>query len=149
MFKKLLNNFLEPTKNEPPTLNEEGMLSLMAIFIRIAKLDGHFDEDERSKIKTFLKRRYNVSNANLDGIIASASSLESELNDNVQLTKKIKDNIPFQDRYDLLKEAWQLIMADGKRSYEEDSFMRLFSKLIGVSDKDNAIARKDILKLNE
>ena len=40
-------------------------------------------------------------------------------------------------------------MADGKRTYEEDGFMRLFCNLLGLSDKDNALARQFISKKQE
>ena len=35
------------------------------------------------------------------------------------------------------------------KSYEEESYMRLLCKLLGLSDKDNALARKEILKSDE
>ena len=34
------------------------MLALTAIFIRIAKLDGSFDINEREKIKELVKKRF-------------------------------------------------------------------------------------------
>ena len=126
--------------------HETGMLSLTAIFIRIAKLDGVFDKEELQEIRNFLNKRYDLLEQDIDDIISEAINLENNLNDNVQLTKKIKDTIAFEDRFGLLQDAWRLIIADGKRSYQEDSFMRLLCSLLGLSDKDNAIARKNILK---
>ena len=97
------------------------------------------------EIRNFLNKRYDLLEHDIDAIISEAINLENDLNDNVQLTKKIKDTIAFEDRFALLQDAWKLIIADGKRSYQEDSFMRLFCSLLGLSDKDNAIARKNIL----
>ena len=133
------------SNNDSDNIQETGMLSLTAIFIRIAKLDGVFDSEELEVIRTFLKKRYNLLEKDVDNIILEATELESSLNDNVQLTKKIKDTIDFEERFELLQDAWRLIIADGERSYEEDSFMRLFCGLLGLSDKDNAIARKNVL----
>ena len=144
MFKKFFNSLLINNEN-PGFIHETGALSLAAIFIRIAKVDGVFDKEELDEIRTFLKKRYNLLEKDIDNIMSEATELESSLNDNVQLTKKIKDTIAFEDRFGLLQDAWRLIIADGKRSYEEDSFMRLFCSLLGLSDKDNAIARKNIL----
>ena len=145
MFKEFFNNLLITDKNDVGENHETGMLSLTAIFIRIAKLDGVFDKEELQEIRNFLNKRYNLLEKDIDDIISEAINLEKDLNDNVQLTKKIKDTIAFEDRFFLLQDAWRLIMADGERSYEEDSFMRLFCSLLGLSDKDNAIARKNIL----
>ncbi|MAK10008.1 MAG: hypothetical protein CML36_05970 [Rhodobacteraceae bacterium] len=145
MFKEFFNSLMINSNNDSDNIQETGMLSLTAIFIRIAKLDGVFDSEELEVIRTFLKKRYNLVEQDIDNIISEASKLESNLNDNVQLTKKIKNTIDFEDRFDLLQDAWRLIIADGKRSYQEDSFMRLFCGLLGLSDKDNAIARKNII----
>ena len=145
----MLNGFfkrlLVTDNNGSCDIHETGMLSLTAIFIRIAKLDGVFDKEERQEIRFFLKKRYNLPPQDIDNIISEATKLESALNDNVQLTKRIKDTVDFEDRFDLLEDAWRLIIADGERTYQEDSFMRLFCSLLGLSDKDNAIARKNIL----
>jgi len=145
MFKDFFNSVLITNKNVVSKNHETEMLSLTAIFIRIAKLDGVFDKEELQEIRNFLNKRYNLLEQDIDDIISEATNLENDLNDNVQLTKKIKDTIAFEDRFGLLQDAWRLIIADGKRSYEEDSFMRLFCSLLGLSDKDNAIARKNIL----
>ena len=145
MFKEFFNSLLITNKKDLGKNHETGMLSITAIFIRIAKLDGVFDKEELQEIKNFLKKRYGLLEQDIDYIISEAINLENELNDNIQLTKKIKDTIAFEDRFGLLQDAWRLIIADGKRSYEEDSFMRLFCSLLGLSDKDNAIARKNIV----
>tara|TARA_A100001011_G_scaffold325576_1_gene348635 strand:- start:440 stop:883 length:444 start_codon:yes stop_codon:yes gene_type:complete len=145
MFKEFFNSLLINNNKNPGFIHETGVLSVTAIFIRIAKLDGVFDEEELDEIRTFLKKRYNLLEKDVDNIILEATELESSLNDNVQLTKKIKDTIDFEERFELLQDAWRLIIADGERSYEEDSFMRLFCGLLGLSDKDNAIARKNVL----
>ena len=145
MFKEFFNSLLIKDKNDVGENHETGILSLTAIFIRIAKLDGVFDKEELQEIRNFLNKRYDLLEQDIDHIISEAINLENDLNDNIQLTKKIKDTIAFEDRFDLLQDAWRLIIADGKRSYQEDSFMRLFCSLLGLSDKDNAIARKNIV----
>ncbi len=145
MFKEFFNRLIINNEDDSDNIHETGMLALTAIFIRIAKLDGVFDKDELKVIRFFLKRRYNLIEQDIDNIISEATELESDLNDNVQLTKKIKNTVDFEDRFDLLQDAWRLIIADGRRSYQEDSFMRLFCGLLGLSDKDNAIARKKII----
>ena len=72
--------------------------------------------------------------------------MEPEIRDNVQITKLIKSQIPYEDRQDLLTNLWIIILADGQRTAEENSFMRLISKLIGVNDVDSAIARSKAQK---
>ena len=143
MFTAIIKNLLKPEKNESHIIDQDGMFHIAAVFIRIARLDGHFDENEMQEIKTLLKKRYKISGNNIEEIISTASKLEQNLNDNFQLTRKIKETVDFQERFNLLQDAWKIIKADGERNYKEDSFMRLFCNLLGLSDKDNAIARKN------
>ena len=149
MFKNLIYLFTKPTDKTSSSINQSGVLALSAIFIRIAKLDGNFDTSERKKIKELLKNRFELDEEGTEKVLDMAAKLEGQSNDNIQFTKIIKENIPYEERFNLLKDSWILVMADGKRTYQEDGFMRLFSSLLGLSDKDNAFARQFILKKQE
>ena len=149
MFKNLIYLFTKPTDKTSSSINQSGVLALSAIFIRIAKLDGNFDTSERKKIKELLKNRFELDEDGTEKVLDMAAKLEGQSNDNIQFTKIIKENIPYEERFNLLKDSWILVMADGKRTYQEDGFMRLFCSLLGLSDKDNALAREFILKKQE
>ena len=146
MFKDLINLFTEPQDQVKQSIDQTEGLALTAIFIRIAKLDGSFDINEREKIKELVKRRFEFNDEKTENVLNMAARLEGQSNDNVQFIKVIKESIAYEERFNLLKDSWILVMADGKRTYEEDGFMRLFCSLLGLSDKDNAIARQLILK---
>ena len=146
MFKNLLNLFTKNSGEIKTKINEPGILALSAIFIRIAKLDGSFDKSERKKIKELVMNRFELNEEETENVLNLAVKLEGQSNDNIQFTKIIKESIAYEERFNLLKDSWILVMADGKRTYEEDGFMRLFCSLLGLSDKDNAIARQFVLK---
>ena len=149
MFKNLINQFTKPLNEMKPSVGDAGILALTAIFIRIAKLDGNFDSSEQEKIKELVKNRFELDEEKTENVLDTAAKLEGRSNDNIQFTKIIKDHIAYEERFNLLKDSWLLVMADGKRTYEEDGFMRLFCSLLGLSDKDNALARQFILKKKE
>ena len=149
MFKNLINLFTKPLDEIKPTIDDSGILALTAIFIRISKLDGDFDNSEREKIKELVKNRFELDDEKTESVFDLAFKLEGQSNDNIQFTKIIKDRIAYEERFNLLKDSWLLVMADGKRTYEEDGFMRLFCSLLGLSDKDNALARQFISKKKE
>ena len=128
------------------SIDQTEVLALTAIFIRIAKLDGSFDINEREKIKELVKKRFEFNDEKTENVLNMAARLEAQANDNVQFIKVIKESIAYEERFNLLKDTWILVMADGKRTYEEDGFMRLFCSLLGLSDKDSALARQFILK---
>ena len=146
MFKNLINQFTKQSDEIKTKINEPGILALSAIFIRIAKLDGSFDSSERKKIKELVMSRFELDEEETEKVLNLAVNLEGQSNDNIQFTKIIKETIAYEERFSLLKDSWILVMADGKRTYEEDGFMRLFWNFLGLSDKDNALARQFISK---
>ena len=146
MFKDLINLFTKPKDQVKQSFDRMEVLALTAIFIRIAKLDGTFDINEREKIKELIIKRFEFNEENTENVLNMAARLEGQSNDNVQFIKVIKESIAYEERFNLLKDSWILVMADGKRTYEEDGFMRLFCSLLGLSDKDSALARQSILK---
>ena len=149
MFKNLINLFTKPLDEIKPSIDNDGVLALTAIFIRIAKLEGIFDTSEKEKIKELVRNRFELDEEKIESVLDMAVMLEGQSNDNIQFTKIIKERIAYEERFNLLKDSWLLVMADGKRTYEEDGFMRLFCSLLGLSDKDNALARQSILKKKE
>ena len=146
MFNNLINLFATQLDEVKPAIDEKAILALSTIFIRIAKLDGSFDISERQKIKELIENRFDLDKEKIEDVLDMAAKLEGQSNDNIQFTKIIKESIAYEERFKLLKDSWILVMADGKRTYEEDGFMRLFCSLLGLSDKENAIARQFVLK---
>ena len=149
MFNNLLNIFKSKENSESVNFFKEGVIEVACIFIRVGKLDNHLATIEKEKIKTLLIKRFDLDRDTLNSILTKAEEIEGSINDNVQLTKKIKQHINFEERFDLLKDIWEIILADEIKTDEEESYMRLLCNLLGLSDKDNALARKDVLKAHE
>ena len=149
MLKSFLSIFRTDEHNKSNYSSREGILEISSIFIRVGKLDNHLDKIEIKTIKELLFKRFNIEKDKLDLILKEAEEHESNINDNVQLTRKIKNFINYEERYELLKDTWKIILSDKVKSQEEESYMRLLCKLLGLSDKDNALARKEIIQSNE
>ncbi|HBR36515.1 MAG TPA: hypothetical protein DD939_04365, partial [Sulfitobacter pontiacus] len=73
-----------------------------------------------------------------------AEALEAEAPDTVRFTRAIKDAVPYDDRLAVIKALWEVVLADGSRSDEENALLRLVANLLGVTDTDSAIVRKQI-----
>ena len=149
MFNSLLSIFKSKESRETSLFLNEAAIEVACIFIRVGKLDNHLAAIEKEKIKVLLIKRFDLDKDILVSILTKAEEMEISINDNVQLTKRIKQHINFEERFDLLKDIWEIILADKIKTDEEDAYMRLLCNLLGLSDKDNALARKDVLKANE
>ena len=149
MFNNLWSIFKSKENSDSVNFFKEGIIEVACIFIRVGKLDNNLATIEKEKIKALLIKRFDLDRDILNSILTKAEAVEVSINDNVQLTKKIKQHINFEERFDLLKDIWEIILADEIKTDEEESYMRLLCNLLGLSDKDNALARKDVLKAHE
>ncbi|MEP6068351.1 MAG: TerB family tellurite resistance protein [Paracoccaceae bacterium] len=144
MFSDFLKRLTQP---EPAPLNDQdARLALTALLVRIARSDGTYDGDEMSRIDQIAQQRYELDATGATDLRAQAETLESEAPDTVRFTRAIKDAVPYEDRLGVIEALWTVVLADGTRAKEEDALMRLVANLLGISDRDSAIARQ---KVNE
>ena len=72
--------------------------------------------------------------------------IEAEAPDTVCFTRTIKDRVELADRHDIIAALWEVAYADGKRSADEESLVRLVAGLLGINDRDSALARQRALE---
>lgn len=122
----------------------EAELSLAALLVRLARADNHYDADEQVRIDRVLAARKGLLMPEAAALRAEAEMLESEAPDTVRFTRSLKEAVPYEDRTELLEAMWDVALADGSRDAEEDALIRLVAKLLGVSDRDSALARQRV-----
>ena len=144
MFDTFLRRLTAP---EPETLNDDdARLALAALLVRIARADGHYDADEKARIDKLLKNRYNLGPFEVTKLRGDAEVLESEAPDTVRFTRAIKEAVAYEDRQQVVESLWEIALADGERDHEEDALMRLVAPMLGVNDRDSALARQRALR---
>lgn len=141
MFRNLLAAF------EPPVGEKADAQTMLAsLLIRVAKVDGDYQEVERQFIDRLLSKKFQIDLLKAEKIRKDGEKFEASVTDTVQITREIKTAIPYEKRQLLAEELWMIILSDSKRTNEENNFMRLCAKLIGINDVDNANARKKAIK---
>ncbi|MDT0683477.1 TerB family tellurite resistance protein [Roseicyclus sp. F158] len=143
MFNDLLKRLSGDTSPEqlPDT---DARLALTALLVRVARADGSYDAREMARIDRIAARRYGLSAFDAATLRGDAEGLEAEAPDNVRFTRAIKDAVPYEEREAVIEAMWDVVLADGERSEDEDGLIRLVTKLIGVSDKDSGLARQRV-----
>ena len=140
MFAQLLNRLTQP---EPAPLDDsDARLALCALLVRVAKADGVYDSAERARILAIASTRYGLDAGGATKLVADAETLESEAPDTVRFTRAIKDAVPYEERTGVIEALWSVVLADGERDDEENALLRLVSNLLGVNDRDSALARR-------
>ena len=142
MFAKLLSGLLAPSPAPLPPL--ESRQALAALLVRLARADDAYTGDEITRIDQVLARRYAMSAPQAKALRHDAEALEAEAPDTVRFTKAIKDAVPFEERTGIIEALWQVALADATRDPDEDALIRLVTRLLGISDRDSALARQKI-----
>lgn len=141
MFADLLRRLTQPDDTLP---EPDQRLALAALLVRVARSDGRFDEDEARRIDRLLAERYALSPFEAVKLRAEAETLEAEAPDTVRFTRAIKDAVPYEEREGVIEALWAVVLADGVRDHEEDALLRLVANLLGVTDRDSALARQRV-----
>ena len=140
MFSDLLRRLTAP---EPDRLPEpDARLALAALMVRVARSDGHYAPAEVERIDRILVARHELSPTAAADLRTQAEGLEAEAPDTVRFTRAIKDAVSLEDRTAVIEALWTVALADGERDAEEDGLLRLLASLLGINDRDSALARQ-------
>lgn len=142
MFADLLKNLFQP---EPETLdNLDARRALTALLVRLARSDNNYSASEIIRIDRIVKARFGLDDDAALKLRTEAESIEAEAPDTVRFTRAIKDAVPYEDRIGVIEALWQVALADGARDQDEDALVRLVANLLGVNDRDSALARQRV-----
>ena len=141
MWNKLKDIFSPETYEEGITSNS----AIAAILVRAAKTDNEYTESEKKLIDHLLANNLNISQEDARLLRLQGQELEMEINDNVQLTRIIKQDIPYEERHQLVEQLWSIFLDDNNRTPEENKLMRVLTHLLGISDVNSAKARSKVL----
>lgn len=142
MFGDLLRRLVQPAP--APLPDGDARLALAALLVRVARSDGTYDPSEVARITRILALRYALPQAQAVALLRDAEVLEAEAPDTVRFTRAIKDAVPHDERLAVIEALWQVALADGAREAGEDALLRLVANLLGISDRDSALARQRV-----
>lgn len=142
MFADFLKRLTAPAPTQLP--DADARLALTALLVRVARTDGQYDADEMAHIDAITATRYGLDETGALSLRKDAEQLEAEAPDTVRFTRAIKDAVAYEDRVAVIEALWKVALADGERSKEEDAVLRLVSNLLGITDRDSALARQRV-----
>lgn len=140
MFDALIRRLTAPS---PARLSEpDERLALAALLVRLARSDGSYAEAEVARIDRVLAARYALAPFAAAALRAEAEKLEAEAPDTVRFTRALKDAVPLEERAGLMEALWSVALADAARDDSEDTMMRMVASLLGLTDRESALARQ-------
>ena len=142
MFADFLKRLTAPS---PTTMkDDDARLALTALLVRIARTDGAYIQAEIDRIDAITSARYQLTPDAATMLRHDAETLETEAPDTIRFTRAIKDAVAYEDRLAIIESLWQVVLVDGAREAEEDALLRLVSSLLGINDRDSALARQRV-----
>ncbi|MDM7255465.1 MAG: TerB family tellurite resistance protein [Paracoccus sp. (in: a-proteobacteria)] len=145
MFRNLLDRLFGEVPLPSPLASPDAEVAIAALMVRIARADDHYSRNEELRIDRVLARRRGLSAAEAAERRAAAEMLEAEAPDTVRFTRHIKDRIALEDRAGVIEALWDVALADETRDSSEDAMIRLVAGLLGVSDRESALARQRVM----
>lgn len=142
MFDTLLRRLMAPAPTRLPDV--EAHLALAALLVRIARTDGDYASVEVARIDRVLAERFSLSPFEAAKLRADAEVLEAEAPDTVRFTRALKEAVAIEDRVGLMQALWAVALADGGRGADEEQVLRLVASLLGLTDRESALARQAV-----
>ncbi len=140
MIAKLFSALMGPVPARLPAEDEQAALA--ALLVRVARSDSHYSEQELLRIDRVLRERYGLSPFEATALRSRAEGLERDAPDTVRFTRALKETVPHDDRLALVAALWSVALADGERGAEEEALIRLVANLLGITDRESALARQ-------
>ena len=122
--------------------NDTDLLNVACLMIHAAKIDENYTDKEKKIIKETLTKLGN--NEDLNKLISEAEKKESDSNHIQDFTKNIKA-MDKNDKVEVIKNIWSIILSDGTSDMYEENLMRRLAGLLYVDAKTMGDIKLDIL----
>ena len=122
--------------------NDTDLINVACLMIHAAKIDENYTDKEKKIIKETLTKLSN--NEDLDKQISEAETKESDSNHIQDFTKNIKA-MDKNDKIEIIKNIWSIILSDGTSDMYEENLMRRLAGLLYVDAKTMGDIKLDIL----
>jgi uncharacterized tellurite resistance protein B-like protein len=139
---------LQPVGGASASFSEDQKhLTVAALLIEVAMADHVFNERELASLRSLLKQKFSLSDAQIDELIGLAKEESAESSSLHQFTTLIHQHCNEKEKFSLLVSMWELAFADGDLSKYEEYVIRKVADLIYVSHSE-FIRAKTVVKQN-
>ncbi|MBA4490481.1 TerB family tellurite resistance protein [Paracoccus sp. S1E-3] len=145
MFRNLMSRLFSQDPPSAPLRGQDAEVALAALLVRIARADERYTREEAARIDQILARRRGLDANEAAERRVAAEMIEAEAPDTVRFTRLIKDRIALEDRTDIIAALWEIAYADGNRTPDEESLVRLVAGLLGINDRDSGLIRQRVI----
>ncbi|MCR4267231.1 TerB family tellurite resistance protein [Nitratireductor sp. ZSWI3] len=127
---------------------DDPRVAAAALLFHVLDADGIRDEAEMKRLKKSLSETYNVSGAELEGLLQAGEQAEQEAVDLYAFTSVLKRHLDAEARKQFIGLMWDIVFADGEMHELEDNLVWRVAELIGVDNRDRVLLRQKVQEKN-
>ena len=122
--------------------SDNDLLNVACLMIHAARIDENYTDNEKKIIKKTLTK-LNNTNEDIDKLILEAEKKEADSNHIQEFTKNIK-SMNKDNKIEIIKNIWSIILSDGTSDIFEENLMRRLSGLLYIDAKTMGDIKLDI-----
>ena len=122
--------------------HDNDLLNVACLMIHAARIDENYTYNEKKIIKKTLTK-LNNTNEDIDKLILEAEKKEADSNHIQEFTKNIK-SMNKDNKIEIIKNIWSIILSDGTSDIFEENLMRRLSGLLYIDAKTMGDIKLDI-----
>ena len=144
MFQQLIALLKNPA-SAPASTASDLRLAVAVLLLEAAHRDDEFGAEERAAIEKLLTQKFALSAAECAELMAASEAASARMVQLHPFTSAVFEQMPPDERIQLMEMLWEVAYADGVLHPEEDALIRRLGGLIYVTDRDRIIARQRVL----
>ncbi len=124
---------------------EELRLATAALLYRAGNIDGKVSDVELDRLTKILRTHFDLSEAELAGLMDVASQDEKQSIDLYGYTRVITEQLDQPGRIAVVELIWEVILADDVIDDFEANLVWRVAELIGVSTRDRVLMKQKVM----
>jgi uncharacterized tellurite resistance protein B-like protein len=120
-------------------------LAVAALLAEASHRDGEASAAESVTVERMLVALFDLDPQAAAALRVEGARTVADAPDLVRFTRVVKTGLTEAERVSVLEALWAVVLQDGRRDPREDALMRQVVPLLGLSDRDSALARRRIL----
>jgi uncharacterized tellurite resistance protein B-like protein len=132
------------TQSDENTNEHKLQIAACALLIEIATADDNLSKEERDKIKSLMKKTFNLTD---EEVIKLITESEEQIENSISLyefTDVLNNNLKKEEKYKIIKYLWHIAYADGNLDSYEDHYIKTISNNLHFHHKDRIAAKMEV-----
>ena len=124
-------------------------IATCALFLEVAHSDDDFSMEEKEFIELTMKEKFNLDDKMVSELIDLSMRQTERSVSLYEFTEIINQIFDQNSKFDILKNLWRLVFADGKLDQYEEYFIRKISGNLHMEHSDMIAAKMEVKAENK